>query len=218
MPGGNEKWFDWSLTYSTEEDVQTLPEPIKEMLECDGTVAAVAIAEFSEKWHIHAAFRSRRGYTRKYGLRNDRNPAHKTWWERLFEPTGIKHPALEIKPHDNIFGLAGGYLSKTEGTKVLHRHGFTDEQLEYGVQEHLRKQRRQKGRKFCEQFIVVHPAKAEVLIGFQRNELGCTESEALYTLAEDGWAFATSKRGYTEVYQQLSADRHRHEQALSGSS
>ena len=73
-----------------------------------------------DKWHVHIAFRIRRSYKSDY-----------KWWGKY---TTDVEPELDIHDHDNLAGLAGGYLGQSEqkNVEIIKRFGFSDEGLELG--------------------------------------------------------------------------------------
>lgn len=184
---------DWILTWSPENDCDELPREIKDMVDCGAVRRYYAIAEKhgdnGEKWHVHVGFSTNRTFNSDY-----------KWWKQYFDSVGFKEPALDIKYHNSIFGLVGGYCSKTENTKQLGCRGFTTEQLEYGKTLYEKRQRRQRIRKFVDEHVVIGRNKIEVAIGAMQGETDCNTDEAIKLLADDGFAFAESKKGLEYIY------------------
>jgi len=190
MPRSEKDAFDWSLTYSPESDVKELPTWISDLVKSGKITHCVAIAErhtADDKWHIHCAFRYYRSYKSDY-----------KWWTKL---TDLKSPELEIRYHDCLLGLAGGYLTKAdEGDReVLLTHGFTPEQLELGSDLYERGKLRKRIKSFVEWNVGIHPAKWNAAVGAVIAESGCTEEEAPAMLAQLGFCSIASKAS-SEVY------------------
>ena len=117
MPRKVKEAYDWSLTFSPEEDVKKIPEWFEKLCHDGFVTHCFAITERhtnEDKWHVHIAFRIRRSYNCDY-----------KWWERL---TSEVAPALDIHYHDNLAALAGGFLYKSEeeNVKIIRRFGFSD--------------------------------------------------------------------------------------------
>jgi len=187
---------DWSLTWSPKENVETLPEVLRNVFESPYITRCYAIAEFSEKWHIHAGFSTYRCYNSDY-----------FWWKPICDADEkLQPPALEIRYHNNIYGLVGGYCAKTENVKILFRKGFTDEQLDAGRDIHIRGLRKQRIRKTLDKYHIITPDKFEVAVGTQMAELECSQSEAILALARDGFAFARSVKGLTVLYADIETE------------
>lgn len=189
--------YDWSLTWSPEEDVTDWPEFLEAWMSSSDIKRCVAVLERHsavDKWHLHIGFTYFRSYKSDY-----------KWWQAACTKAGLVEPALQIKYHDNILGLVGGYVAKAEegDRKLLFKKGFTDEQLEHGEMLYQRGLRRQRVRTFVEKHLVINPNKFECAVGAQMAELGCNEAEAIVQLAEDGWTFAQSKKGITELYRDV---------------
>lgn len=184
---------DWILTWSPPEDCQEIPEEIERVLDSDAVTRHYTIAErhgnSGEKWHIHAGFTTVRTFNSDY-----------KWWQTHFKSVGLEEPALDIKYHNNIFGLVGGYCTKSENTKFVKSRGFTQEQLDYGKDIYDRRQRRQRIRKFCDDYIPIPKSKFEVAIGAMQAEMDCNKDEAIKFMADDGFAFAESYRGLEWIY------------------
>jgi len=189
--------FDWSLTWSPEEDVETWPDFLRDWMSHKSVTRCYAILErhtSDDKWHLHIGFTFYRSYKSDY-----------KWYEAACKKAGLTSPALEIKYHDNILGLVGGYCAKSEAgdRKLLFKKGFSDEQLEWGHDQYLRGLRKQRVRKFADKHHVITPDKFDTVVGAQMCELECDEAEAIISLAEDGWSFSRSKRGLSGLYRDL---------------
>lgn len=195
MPRVNKECYDWSLTWSPEEDVTDMPEFFRQWMEHSNIRRCVAILErhtAEDKWHMHIGFTYYRSYKSDY-----------KWWKDALKGAGFEEPGLCIKYHDNILGLVGGYCSKADegDRRVLFTKGFTNEQLEYGKQLYIKGQRRQRVRKFLDSHLVINAAKVEAAVGAMQAELECDEKTAVYHLVDDGWCFSNSIKGYSQVYQ-----------------
>lgn len=180
----------WIFTYSPQEDVTEIPEEWKIFFESEGCKRAYVIAEKAEKWHIHAGFETSRSFNSDY-----------KWWKAAADEWGYKEPAIDIRYHNNISGLVGGYCCKEENTKHLYNKGFTNKMLEYGQREYERGLRRQRVKKFLDKHFVINGDKWDAAIGAEMAELDCDRSEAICALAQDGWTFAKSQRGFESLYQ-----------------
>lgn len=181
----------WIFTYSPQEDVTEIPKEWKQFFESDGVKRAYVIAEKAEKWHIHAGFETSRTFNSDY-----------KWWKTAADEWGYKEPAIDIRYHNNITGLVGGYCCKAgDDTKVLLNNGFSDRMLEYGQREYARGLRRQRVKKFLEKHLVINGDKYEAAIGAQMAEIDCNRAEAIIELAKDGWCFTKSQKGIESVYQ-----------------
>jgi len=178
----------WMLTWSPEGDCQELPIPISSLLSSEATVRCYAVAERSDKWHVHAGFELKRSFNSDY-----------KWWKDLFGE-GIGSPALDIRYHDNLLGLVGGYCSKDVERRVLLNKGFSDEDLRRGEMEYARGKRKQRLRKFGERYHVITPDKLEVYIGAAMGESNVGRDQAILALAKTGFAFARSCPGLEELY------------------
>lgn len=194
MPRIEKNCFDWSLTWSPENDVSELPKFLDDFMHSKDITRCVCITErhgAEEKWHIHIGFTYYRSYKSDY-----------KWWKKPFEEAGFKEPAIEIKYHNNIFGLIGGYLGKSveSDVKQLFSKGFSNDEVEFGKEEYNKGLRRQKLRKFLDPLLIINRDKFEAAVGATMREHGCNESEAEIILADDGWCYATSKRGNKDVY------------------
>ena len=187
MPRSEKDAYDWSITYSPEEDFEKIPEWLETLLESGFITHICAITERhaeDEKWHFHAAIRLKRSYKSDY-----------KWWTRHTED---KMPELDVHYHDQICGLAGGYLSKSErgNFRVLLINGFTEEQLELGKSVYGKGQLRKKIRDFTESRIGIHPAKYNACIGALIIETGCQEEEADGIFAQMGFACERSAKNW----------------------
>lgn len=183
------KSADWSGTWSPEEDVEVIPEEIAKFLSNDIVTKAFAVIEKDDdhKGHLHFGFRLRREYDSDY-----------KWWEKPFEAKGFKTPALLIRATKNLCGLVGGYCSKAEGTKVVFRRGYTDEELDYGRREYEVGVKRKGIIKFAEDFRAIHPAKFDVILGAVKAEYNIQDrEEGIRKMASLKFAFANSNRAET---------------------
>jgi len=178
----------WMLTWSPEGDCQELPIPISSLLCSEATVRAYAVAERSDKWHVHAGFELKRSFNSDY-----------KWWKDLFGE-GIGSPALDIRYHDNLLGLVGGYCTKDVERRVLLNKGFSDEDLRAGALEYERGKCKQRIRKFGERYHVINPDKFELYIGAAMAEFNTGRDRAILALAKTGFAFTKSKAGLEELY------------------
>jgi len=187
MPRAEKDAFDWSVTYSPEEDFDKIPDWINKLLESRFITHCVAITErhgADEKWHFHAAIRIKRSYKSDY-----------KWWQKY---TTDKSPELEVHYHDQICGLAGGYLSKSEpgDVRVLLTTGFTDEDIELGKSVYGKGQLRKKIRDFTESRVGISSAKWNAAIGATIAETGCSGEEADGMLAQLGFACEKSAKNW----------------------
>jgi len=197
MPRSEKCCYDWSLTWSPEEDCQELPQFLADFLSSGIVTKACAIAErhtSEDKWHIHAGFRLSRSYTSDY-----------KWYKKAFDLAGLSAPALDIHWHDNLFGLIGGYMSKSVGgNKIsLFTRNVSDTEMEYGVAEYNKGISRKRIRRFNDSHFVIHRSKLEVAIGAACAEYNCGEGEAIVALAEAGFGFADSIKGNAEIYKEI---------------
>jgi len=189
--------FDWSLTWSPEEDVFDWPDFIRDWMSSKDVTRCYAILErhtVEDKWHLHVGFTYYRSYKSDY-----------KWWAPACKAAGLESPALEIHYHDNLLGLVGGYCSKSAAgdVKLLFKKGFSDDQLEYGKDQYARGLRRQRVRRVLDKHLVIHPDKFELAVGAIIAETGCSAERACATLAEDGWCFSRSKRGLIDLYSEV---------------
>lgn len=196
MPRHEKNCFDWSLTYSPEGDCSEVPKWVTELIEKKFISHALAITErhtANDKWHIHVGFRIIRSYKSDYA-----------WWQKF---TDQKKPELEVLYHDNICGLVGGYLTKSEpdNVRVLLRVGFTDEQLELGKQVYGRAQLRKRIKSFADAHVGVHPNKWVTTVGAIIAETGCTSEEADVVAAGIGFS-STASKAPVQVYSTLYVD------------
>lgn len=180
----------WMLTWSPEGDCQELPIPIASLLCSEATVRAYAVAERSDKWHCHAGFELKRSFNSDY-----------KWWKDLFGE-GIGSPALDIRYHDNILGLVGGYCTKDVERRVLLNKGFSDDDLRRGAAEYERGKCKQRLRKFGERYHVIGPDKFDVFVGAAMAEFRVGRGEAILALSRTGFAFARAKGGLEELYKE----------------
>lgn len=199
MPRSEKDAFDWSLTFSPEDDYKSIPEWFDKLCDSKFVTACFAITERhteEDKWHIHIAFRIRRSYKSDY-----------KWWTKYTED---KSPELEIHYHDNLAGLAGGYLAKSEQENViiLRRFGFTDEGLSLGREFYEKGLMRKRIRDFSEAHVGVHPNKWNVIIGAILAETGCEEEDADEVAAQLGIA-STACKASIEVYRSMYFRRQR---------
>jgi len=178
----------WMLTWSPEGEAQELPEPIMDMLTSEGTIQAYVVAEKADKWHVHAGFRSRRSYNSDY-----------KWWKDLFGP-GIGSPALDIRYHDNLLGLVGGYCAKDAERKLIYNKGFTEQDLSKGELEYERGKAKQRIRRFGERYHVIGPDKFDTYIGAAMGQFNVDRNAAILALAGTGFSFSRSRGGLEEVY------------------
>lgn len=197
MPRHEKNCYDWSLTWSPEEDCRTLPTFLEQFLSSGDCTKAFAIAERhtqTDKWHIHAGFRLHRSYKSDY-----------KWYKKAFDMAGLLSPALDIRYHDNLFGLVGGYLGKSEAENVerLLSRNFTDLELKYGADEYGKGLSRKKIRKFVDGHFVIHRSKFEVAVGAACAQFNCGEGEAIVALAEAGFGFSDSLKGNSEIYKEM---------------
>lgn len=191
---------DWLLTWSPPDDSKDIPPKIKDFMEGPDVRRYIAVREYSHKWHIHIAFSTVATYNSDYANRQDKNgKPKKTWWEKPFAAAGFKHPAIDIKYHNDIIKLAGGYL---EG-EIIANKGFSQEQLEYGKQQYQLRKQRQKIRQFIDDHIVVSRDKYEVCIGAIKAANSCSEQEAISLAAEMGFAFGNSRKGMVQAYEEI---------------
>lgn len=197
MPRHENCCYDWSLTWSPEEDCQTLPPFLAEFLSSDRVTKACAIAERhteNDKWHVHAAFRLCRSYKSDY-----------KWYEKQFNAAGLCSPGLDIHWHDNLFGLIGGYFEKSDGGNripLLDRN-VTSAEHAYGVAAYRSGIKRKRIRKFLDGHLVIHRSKLDIAIGAACVEYKCSEGEAVVALAEAGFGFADSIKGNAEIYAEM---------------
>jgi len=197
------KSFDWSGTWSPENEVEEIPTEIASFLSNEIVTKAFAVIEkdADHKGHLHFGFRLRREYDSNY-----------KWWKKDFEEVGFKEPALLIRATKNLHGLVGGYCSKAEGTQVVFRRSFTDEELAYGRKEYENGKARQRIIKFTDEFRTVHPAKFDITLGSIKAEYNISDNEeAIRKMADLRFAFANSNRGETSDYtkhQYLEYKRH----------
>jgi len=201
MPRFEKCCYDWSLTWSPEVDCQQLPEFMAAFAAHSDVRKVIAIAErhgVGDKWHIHMGFRYHRSYNSDY-----------KWYKPAFELAGFSAPALHIVGHDNLMGLAGGYLTKGEESDrvLLYRKGFTNEELEYGKRCYIQGLSGKRIKKFLQGYNVVHRGKFECAIAATMSEDQCDEGSAVVALAEKGFAFADSIKGLTAVYKELYDER-----------
>lgn len=183
---------DWLLTWSPEEDIDHIPKKIQDFLESRDVIRYYGVCESAGKKHIHVAFTTACTYNSDY-----------KWWEKIFAAQGFKAPALDIKYHNNIIVCAGGYLNG----KCIGRKGFTDEQIEYGYEQYILRSARQKVRKFVDDHIVISRDKYECAIGAIMSERSCSKQDAEELAVAMGFVFGTSKRGNTERYAHIYAER-----------
>lgn len=186
--------YDWILTWSPEEGCEEIPPRIKTFLEDSACVAkAFAIAEYSNKWHIHVGFRLTRSFNSDYA-----------WWNKgLFDPKTEKifvKPALDIRYHDNLLGLVGGYCSKSTGTRVLLNINFSREELELGKTIYTKGLIKQRIRKNLARYHVIGKEKYAVAVGSAMHEFNCGEAQAPLLLAGIGYAFSSSCTGLERIY------------------
>lgn len=189
--------FDWSLTWSPEEDITTWHPFLAAWMHSTKITRCYAILErhtSEDKWHLHIGFTYYRSYKSDY-----------KWWAAECEKAGLKSPALEIHAHDNIFGLVGGYCHKSkEGDrKLLFKKGFSDDQLEYGLNQYIAGLRRQRVRRILDKHLVIHPDKFELAVGAIIAETGCKREGAIDALARDGWCFGRSHKGMVDLYAEV---------------
>lgn len=182
---------DWLLTWSPEEGVKTVPEKIQEFLEGSDVRRYIAVCEFSGKHHIHVAFSTEVSYNSDY-----------KWWKKIFEKAGFKEPALDIKYHNNLIVCAGGYMQG----QVLGRKGFTDEQLEFGREQYMLRQVRQRIRTFTDDIRIIPRAKFTATIGGIMAEADCDEKSAIRLARDMGFSFENDKTGH-EQYRDIYAKR-----------
>lgn len=197
MPRHEKNCYDWSLTWSPEEDCRELPPFLAEFLSSNCVSKAAAIAERhgeADKWHIHAGFRMYKSYNSDY-----------KWYKKPFDLAGLSSPALDIRWHDNLFGLVGGYMAKAEsGDRLsLLSRGFSDSDIAYGVDQYAKGIRRKRIRRFVDGHLVINRSKFEVAVGAACAEFNCGEGEAVVALAEAGFGFSDSVKGNSEIYAEL---------------
>lgn len=192
--------YDWFLTWSPAEDVtkENIPEYILEFMHSENVTRCCAVLEYSNKWHLHIGFSLRTPYTSDY-----------KWWKDGFKEHGLEGDALQIKYHSDIICLIGGYCHKDENRQVLFIRNFSEEQIEYGKEKYIKRQRRQRIRKTIDDHISIPREKFEVALGAYMAEAGCNRSEAIVGLARDGFAFASSENGLATIYQRLIANERR---------
>lgn len=176
------------LTWSPEGDCQELPEPILNLFKSEATVRAYVIAEKSDKWHVHAGFRLVRSFNSDY-----------KWWKDLFGP-GIGMPALDIRYHDNLKGLVGGYCGKDAERKLIYNKGFSDADLREGKLEYERGLCKQRIRRFGDRYHVIGPDKFDTYIGAAMAEFNVTRPVAILALARTGFSFSRSRGGLESIY------------------
>lgn len=198
--------YDWSLTWSPNDDVRNIPDFWQEVMQSPFVTRYYAILERHDaesKWHLHIGFSTKRSYSSDY-----------KWWKEPAKDMQFEEPALDIHYHNNLTGLVGGYCSKAqEGDReFVGSKGFTDEQLQYGKELYERGLRKQRIRRWVDKFHNIQPDKLEVVIGAQMHELSCDQNTAILSLAQDGWAFARSQKGLTPIYRDMYAQ----EQELGG--
>jgi len=202
MPRRTKKVSDWSLTFSPKEDVTGIPEWFCKLHLSGQITRMVAIAERHsdvEKWHIHIAFTYRREYNNDY-----------VWWEQFSgKPTEDNKHELQIKYHDDIFCLAGGYLTKakTGDRQVILSEGFTPEQLEFGQKQYERYNRRKRMRDWQDRFLVVHPAKLELTLAAYLDGDANTIDEAIVRFTEDGFVSQGLGKETRNVLQSMHRER-----------
>lgn len=204
MPRSEKEAFDWSLTYSPENDSEVMPGWYVDLVNEGKVSHFIAITErhtIDDKWHVHIAFRLKRSYKSDY-----------KWWERL---TKDRSPELDIRYHNNLRGLAGGYLAKSEpgNFKVIARMGFTDACLENGKLDYIKGQKRKRIHDAVQDIIGIHPGKWIATRGFIIRDTGCTEEEADAVAAQLGFASQASKASEA-VYGALYLDKERARQLL----
>jgi len=192
------KASDWSGTWSPQDEVKEIPSEIAAFLACPHVTKAFAVIEADEdhKGHLHFGFRLRKAYDSDYN-----------WWGPLFKEKNevFQKPALLIKATKTLHGLIGGYCSKAEGTRVVFRRGFTDEEMDFGRREYQNGLDRQAIRQFSERFQCVHPARYDVVLGATRQQFGLTSDEAaVERMCRIGFAFSNANKADTsKVYQTL---------------
>jgi len=146
------------------------------------------VAEKEEKWHVHFIFSTSRSYNSDY-----------KWWKKSIEH--LKYgPEFDLKYHDNFLCCAGGYCQKDESRKILASKGISEEQLEYGSRLYVLRQQRQRIRRYVDDLLVINPSKIDAAIGAMQVEANCDTDEAEIRLATAGFAFASARPGYQEVY------------------
>lgn len=202
MPRRTKKVCDWSLTFSPAEDVTAIPEWFISLKGLGQVTRMVAIAERHseyEKWHIHIAFSYRREYNNDY-----------VWWEQFSgKPAEDKKHELVIKYHDDIFCLAGGYLTKAAkgDRQLILSEGFTNEQLAFGQKQYERFNRRKRMRDWQDRFLIVHPAKLDLTLAAYLDGGAATVDEAIVRFTKDGFVSQSLGEKTRSVLQQMHKER-----------
>lgn len=194
MPRLEKDAFDWSLTFSPETDCKSIPGWFSKLIESKFVTHALAITERhteDDKWHIHIAFRCKRSYKSDY-----------KWWAKL---TDAKAPELDIHYHNQLAGLAGGYLSKSENGNVelLLNCGFSDEILELGKEFYVKGQMRARIRKYGEGVVGIHPNKLNAYIGAICAETGCAVEDAPAMLSQLGFSTPGDKEVQSAMHKSV---------------
>lgn len=192
MPRKCKDAYDWSLTFSPEEDVKEIPGWFEQLIRNGMVTHCFAITERhtnEDKWHIHIAFRLKRSYNSDY-----------KWWDKLTTDTA---PALEIHYHDTLAELAGGYLYKSgeENVEIIRRFGFTDEGLALGQEFFHRGLMRERILKFTSAHVNVSHSKWNAVKGCIIAETGCKPEEVNLIAAQMGFTSALCKADdYKDAY------------------
>lgn len=183
---------DWLLTWSPETDVteENLPEYICRFMDSGNVSRCYAVLEKADKWHLHIGFSTVRAFNSDY-----------KWWKDGFKEHGFEAPALDIKYHNDIITLIGGYCQKDGNRKMLFSKGITEEQLEFGKSKYIRRQRRQAIRRDLDDYISIPREKYDVALGSYMARTGSTREQAIIGLAQDGFAFASSQKGMERLYE-----------------
>jgi len=176
----------WSLTWSPKEDVEELPPGLRDFLESDKVSHAYAVAEYAKKWHIHVAMKTTRSYGSDY-----------KWWKVCFKDLGMEAPALEVKYHEDIVVLAGGYAAKGVH-KPLYNKGFTKELLEQGSKVYEERLQRKTITDYLATLRVINPNMVHAAMGATMALTGCKEDDAISTMSTLGMTFAQSNKLTTE--------------------